>query len=110
MALSVMSKTNTCPSCQAVFSDRELVVEGPPLKNDRKWYGPSHENGKLSCPKCHATLKLDKKSMWPVLLILPASLTWLLIPGAYSWLVFSFLVLGVLYVLKQTIRYVANDR
>jgi hypothetical protein len=105
-----MKKTVVCPGCGSSFAEGELVVIKPTLKEKPRWYEASHKNGEICCPKCNVRLDVDRRSLWPLLLLVPASAAYFVLPRAYGAWVFMGIGLASLFLLKFVIRYDTTDR
>ena len=94
-----------CPKCTNIFNDKELVITQPIEKDDPKWYEASHKNGQIACPNCGIELKTSVLSWWPTLLLIPASAIFFLLHKSLATWVFPAICIGILILLKHTIRY-----
>jgi hypothetical protein len=108
--LSVMKLEKTCPGCNLFFSEKELLVTKPVPKENPRWFEASHKNAKLICPRCGCNLKIRKLSLWPLLLLIPASLGFFVLSQAYSSWLLAFVGLVSLALLKVTINFEKADR
>ncbi len=105
-----MNLEKTCPCCNQFFLEKELLRAKLVLKANPRWFEASHKYGGLNCPKCRCGLKVKKLSLWPLLLLVPASIGYFVMSQAYaSWLLAGTGLL-LLALLKATITFEKADR
>ena len=98
-----------CPCCKELYSISDLKVGAPSLRSGRRWFEPSHRNGKIICPRCGCILKLRKSSLWPLSLVFLPIVIWPLLSMPYSvWLLISFSLLAILLA-RRYIRFDVDE-
>lgn len=92
----------TCPYCNAKIRVKDTIR---PDKNRKAHVDPKQK----SCPECGGRLTISKSSFWPLLLVLPLSVLFIMLKNWYGmdWL-WQLGLAGIMAALPFTIRFRAS--
>ena len=91
------------------FSKDEVVVIPPTLKDKPKWYEASHNNGVIKCPGCGVRLKVQTKSLWPLVFVVPGFISAVVLPTPYGYIGAAAITGASAFLAVYTIKYEAGD-